>query len=80
MEKFTFGMEKILMDMKKFGMMAWSRPATPTPPPDIRMRMSPPLAVSLRLGHIAALTVRRTVIHYRDAASLPRGGDGEIAV
>ena len=43
-----------------------SRPATPTPPP---------LAVSLRLGHIAALTVHRTVIHYRDAASLPRGGE-----
>ena len=30
-------------------------------------------AVSLRLGHIAALTVHRTVIHYRDAASLPQG-------
>ena len=30
-------------------------------------------AVSLRLGHITALTVHRTVIHYRDAASLPQG-------
>ena len=27
--------------------------------------------VSLRLGHATALTVRRTVIHSRDAASLP---------
>ena len=36
----------------------------------------PPLRgppVSLRLGHAAVLTVRRTVIHYRFAASLPPG-------
>ena len=26
---------------------------------------------SLRLGHLTALTVRRTVIHYRSDASLP---------
>ena len=30
-------------------------------------------AVSLRLGHATALTVHRTVIHYRSAASLPQG-------
>ena len=30
--------------------------------------------VSLRLGHISALTVHRTVIHYRNAASLPSRG------
>ncbi len=30
-------------------------------------------AVSLRLGHIAALTTHCVVIHSRDAASLPRG-------
>ena len=29
--------------------------------------------VSLRLGHATALTVPRTVIHYRVAASLPAG-------
>ena len=28
-------------------------------------------SVSLRLGHAPALTVHRTVIHYRRAASLP---------
>ena len=28
-------------------------------------------SVSLRLGHLAVLTVPRTVIHYRSAASLP---------
>ncbi len=28
-------------------------------------------SVSLRLGHATALTVHRTVIHYRVAASLP---------
>ncbi len=28
-------------------------------------------SVSLRLGHVAALTVHRTFIHYRRAASLP---------
>ena len=31
-------------------------------------------SVSLRLGHATALTVRRTVIHYRVDASLPGGG------
>ena len=30
-------------------------------------------SVSLRLGHATALTVPRTVIHYRVAASLPTG-------
>ena len=30
-------------------------------------------AVSLRLGHITALTTHRVVIHYRDAATLPQG-------
>ena len=29
--------------------------------------------VSLRFGHVTALTVHRTVIHYRAAASLPTG-------
>ena len=33
-------------------------------------------AVSLRLGHAAALTCPRQVIHYRGAASLPRGSSG----
>ncbi len=40
-------------------------------------------AFSLRLGHHSALTVHRTVIHYRIAASLPQGrglrGDVGIA-
>ena len=49
-----------------------NRPATPAAPPTIAPRLSPP-RLSLRLGHIAALTVHRTVIHYRDAASLPEG-------
>ena len=39
-----------------------------TPPPDSVG------SVSLRFGHATALTVHRTVIHYRSAASLPRGG------
>ena len=34
--------------------------------------MSKRLKVSLRLGHAAGLTVHRTVIQYRGAASLPR--------
>ena len=38
-------------------------------PPLIR-RYAPP--VSLRLGHAAGLTVPRTVIQYRAAASLPK--------
>ena len=33
--------------------------------------------VSLRLGHAAALTAPRAVIHYRVAASLPGLGEGK---
>ena len=45
--------------------------AVQTPPPLIRQPQgSPP--VSLRLGHAAGLTVHRTVIQYRAAASLPK--------
>ena len=33
--------------------------------------------VSLRLGHAAALTAPRAVIHYRVAASLPDLGEGK---
>ena len=35
-------------------------------------------SVSLRFGHATALTVPRTVIHYRSAASLPPGGSLKI--
>ena len=45
--------------------------AVQPPPPLIRQPQgSPP--VSLRLGHAAGLTVHRTVIQYRVAASLPK--------
>ena len=38
-----------------------------------------PLApVSLRLGHAAGLTIPRTVIQYRVAASLPVNREGEL--
>ena len=39
------------------------------------LRLAPQDTVSLRLGHISALTVHRTVIHYRNAASLPYTGE-----
>ena len=51
----------------KFRLYSFITPsATPHHPP-------PSGAVSLRLGHATALTVHRTVIHYRSAASLPQG-------
>ena len=37
-------------------------------------RLASRATVSLRFGHAAALTVHRTVIHYRIAASLPLKG------
>ena len=42
----------------------------------VRRPLSQPMAasVSLRLGHGAALTCHRHVIHYRAAASLPKRG------
>ena len=40
------------------------------PHPSAALRLPP---VSLRLGHAAALTCHRHVIHYRGAASLPKG-------
>ncbi len=48
----------------------WSLKETVTEP--LIRRRSPP-TVSLRLGHGAALTAPRAVIHYRAAASLPQG-------
>ena len=41
-------------------------------------RDTSPAPVSLRLGHAAGLTVHRTVIQYRVAASLPLNGAGEV--
>ena len=40
---------------------------------ELRQQLLPP--VSLRLGHGAALTIHRMVIHSRAAASLPSGGE-----
>ena len=58
-------------------------PAPPEEEPTIKMIFSrlsrnPSVgcaaSVSLRLGHVAALTVHRTVIHYRADTSLPYRG------
>ena len=52
-------------------------------PPSPRGRQTPPpppaVPVSLRLGHAAALTCHRHVIHYRGVASLPLSGEATRA-